>query len=177
VDEGLHHLQRKTERVKPAELVAFLQEFYRDKQALRNRHEAGAQCVATYEYNNAIQYVLAREDMHLAWLRAAIEALGGTVPSSGEASPPLPGGTGEARERAVLEDHVRQMQMFVERWRPRLGELTHARHRRLLDLILGETLEHRRLFEQALAGRTDLLGRRASVPEATGRVLPTRWVE
>ena len=39
--------------------------------------------------------------------------------------------------------------------------MPNARHRSLLRVILGETLEHKRFFEQALAGRTDLLGRRA----------------
>ena len=31
----------------------------------------------------------------------------------------------------------------------------------MLNVILGETLEHKRFFDLALAGRTDLLGRRA----------------
>ena len=44
--------------------------------------------------------------------------------------------------------------------------------------ILGETLEQKRFFEQALAGMTDLLGRRgAEVGERVGEVLPTRWIE
>jgi hypothetical protein len=48
----------------------------------------------------------------------------------------------------------------------------------MLRVILGEVLEQKRFFEQALAGRTDLLGRRGAVLEpAKGDVLPTRWVE
>lgn len=163
--------------MKPSVLVAFLQEFYADKRALRDRHEAGARLVGTYERNNVYQYVIAREDMHLAWLQAAIEELGGTVPEAA-AMPPLPAGArDDAHERAVLEADVRMMQAFVDRWRPRLAELTHARHRRLLELMLGETLEHRRLFEQALAGHPDVLGRRENLAGVGGRVLPTRWVE
>jgi len=44
--------------------------------------------------------------------------------------------------------------------------------------ILGETLEAQRFFEQALAGRTDLLGRRTEgVGKLEGHVLSTRWIE
>jgi len=39
-------------------------------------------------------------------------------------------------------------------------------------------LERKRFFEQAAAGRLDLLGRRGEhVGPATGEVLPARWVE
>ena len=55
--------------------------------------------------------------------------------------------------------------------------MPNARHRSLLRVILGETLEHKRFFEQALAGRTDLLGRRADGAGTGGGVLPIRWVE
>ena len=41
----------------------------------------------------------------------------------------------------------------------------------MLHVILGETLEHKRFFEQALAGRTDLLGRRADGAGTGGGVL------
>ena len=48
----------------------------------------------------------------------------------------------------------------------------------MLDVILGETLEQKRSFDQALAGQTDLLGRRSEqVGPRVGEVLPTRWVE
>jgi hypothetical protein len=65
----------------------------------------------------------------------------------------------------------------VEKWRPRIEKLPNARHRSMLGVILGETLEHQRMFEQALAGRTDVLGRRADGAGTEGEVLPTRWVE
>ena len=56
--------------------------------------------------------------------------------------------------------------------------MDHARHRAMLNVILGETREQQRFFEQALAGRTDLLGRRSSVAgPAHGEVLPARWIE
>jgi hypothetical protein len=56
--------------------------------------------------------------------------------------------------------------------------MTDARHRGMLRIILGETLEQKRFFEQALAGRTDLLGRRGgSLAPSHGAVLPSRWIE
>jgi hypothetical protein len=66
---------------------------------------------------------------------------------------------------------------FVDNWRPRVAALSHARHRTMLNVILGETLEHKRFFEQAVAGRADLLGRRAEGAGTGGGVLPTRWIE
>ena len=53
--------------------------------------------------------------------------------------------------------------------------MTHARHRTMLDVVLGESLEHQRLFEQAAAGFEDVLGRRTGGAERVGAVLPTRW--
>ena len=48
----------------------------------------------------------------------------------------------------------------------------------MLRVILGEVLEQKRFFEQALAGRTDLLGRRADVlGPSHGDVLSSRWIE
>ena len=51
------------------------------------------------------------------------------------------------------------------------------RPRNMLKVILGESLEHMRLFEQAAAGFEDLLGRRTGGVERVGGVLPTRWME
>ena len=55
--------------------------------------------------------------------------------------------------------------------------MTHARHRTMLDVVLGESLEHMRLFEQGAAGDEDLLGRRTSLADRVGAVLPNRWME
>ena len=60
----------------------------------------------------------------------------------------------------MIDEDARGAQAFVDRWRPRVEAMTNARHRGMLRVILGETLEQKRFFEQALAGRTDLLGRR-----------------
>ena len=56
--------------------------------------------------------------------------------------------------------------------------MRNARHAKMLRLILGEVLEAKRFFDQALAGRTDLLGRRgASLGPSHGEVLSSRWIE
>jgi hypothetical protein len=47
----------------------------------------------------------------------------------------------------------------------------------MLNVILGESLEHQRFFEQAAAGFEDLLGRRTGGVPRVGAVLPTRWLE
>ena len=65
---------------------------------------------------------------------------------------------------------------FVDRWIPRVDAMENARHAKMLRVILGETLEQKRFFAQALAGRKDLLGRRADGAGTEGDVLPTRWV-
>ena len=157
------------------DLLALLQEFHRDKLAMTLRHEAGARLVGQYDVNNTYQYIINREDVQLSWLTAAIADLGGRA-SDGVDAPTIEGGKDGAR--TVIAADAREAQAFVDRWRPRVEAMTNARHRGMLRVILGETLEQQRFFEQALAGRTDLLGKRAEqIGPAIGEVLPTRWVE
>ena len=82
-----------------------------------------------------------------------------------------------AAEQAVIADDSRLMQAFIERWTPRVQSMANARHRRMLQVILGETAEHKRFFDQMLEGRDDLLGRRHANVGTGGGVLATRWVE
>jgi hypothetical protein len=159
------------------DLVPLLQDFYRDKLTMMLRHAAAARVIAQYDANNAYQYVINREETQLTWVAKAIEELGGTVTDNTNGGRSI-SGKGDGASRAALEEDVRDAQSFVDRWRPRIDAMTHARHAKMLGVILGEALEAKRFFEQALAGRTDLLGRRADVLEpASGEVLPTRWIE
>jgi hypothetical protein len=121
------------------------------------------------------QYVVAREDVQLGWLRRAIGELGGTEPDV--TAPDLPAGRSDSLLTLILEDDARRAQALVDRWRERVEGITDARIRGMLRVILGETLEHKRFFDQALAGRTDLLGRRAEGAGTGGGVLATRWLE
>ena len=162
--------------MKATELLDLLTDFYRDKLALRQRHVAAARFVSDYNFNNTYQYVIAREELQLNWLRDAVTDMGGVPPDVAE--PALnPDGKGLVAQAAVISGDRDGAQAFLDKWRPRVDAMTHARHRMMLNVILGETLEHKRFYEQALSGRADLLGRRADGAGTGGGVLPTRWVE
>ncbi|MBA2303348.1 MAG: hypothetical protein H0W08_12010 [Acidobacteria bacterium] len=157
------------------ELLEFLTAFFRDKLTLRDRHVAAARFVTDYNVNNTYQYVINRDDMHVRWLQDAIADTGGTAEDQ-----PLPEsdpGKGKDAQRNVITADRDAAAKFVERWRARVDGLPNARHRSLLRVILGETLEQHRFFEQALAGREDLLGRRADGAGTGDGVMNTRWVE
>ena len=162
--------------MKASETLELLREFYRDKLALRHRHVAAARHVKDYEINNAYQYVIAREDMQIGWLHDAITNLGGR-PDEVPQPDVKPQGKGLAAQNAILSADRDMARAAVEKWRPRIEALPNARNLGMLRVILGETLEHLRMFEQALAGRTDVLGRRADGAGTDGEVLTTRWVE
>jgi hypothetical protein len=162
--------------VNPTDRLALLQEFFREKSALFHRHQAGAQRVSAYDGNNTYQYVLAREDDHLEWLRRAILEAGGVADESAT-DVTFPAGASADAARAVPEADARMAEEFLARWRPRVAAMTHARDRKMLELVLGEVAEHQRFFAQAAAGSADLLGRRPDGTGTGGGVLPGRWVE
>jgi len=176
VDAGLQGLQGKAERVRPVELLGLLEEFHREKARLCRRHEAVARVAAQYDLNNTYQYVLGREDQHLGWLRDAILAAGGQEPAVPPLEPVAPP-SGPEGQRALASQDAEALEVFVSGWRGRLAVVKNARHRLMLDLTLGETLEQARLFRQAAAGQLDMLGRRTGGERTPGVVLPSRWVE
>jgi hypothetical protein len=143
---------------------------------LRLRHEAAARLVTEYEFNNTYQYIVNREDAQLSWLESAIEDLGGRPADSAAVPEPTAPDSRLTDTRAILKEDIQLAQQFADDWRDRVEAMTHARHRGMLRVVLGETLEHKRFFEQALAGRTDLLGRHVDGAGTVGKVLPTRWV-
>ena len=157
-----------------AETLTLLAEFYADKLASVLQHQANARFVSQYDANNTYQYVINREEVQLAWLATAIADGGGTVPETA----PTPSAPKGKEAHALFDEDVRAAQAFLDRWRPRVEAMDHARHRAMLRVVLGETREQQRFFEQAFAGRTDLLGRRGSAAgPAQGDVLPARWIE
>jgi hypothetical protein len=159
------------------DLLPLLEEFQREKLAMVLRHQAAARLVGQYDVNNTYQYIITREDAQLSWLAIAIQELGGTIADDRE---PVRSARGKAAEAArhVIEEDDRDAAAFVDRWKPRVEAMPNARHRGMLRVILGETLEHKRFFEQALAGRTDLLGRRGDqLGPSHGTVLASRWIE
>ena len=114
--------------------------------------------------------------MQLGWLHDAVSGLGGSVDAVAEPSLSAHG-KAEAAQAAIVREDSSGMQTFHDRWRDRVEKVTNARHRNVLRVILGETLEQKRFFDQMVAGRLDLLGRAADGARTAGEVIPTRWVE
>jgi hypothetical protein len=162
--------------VKSTEMLELLREFFADKLAERARHVANARVVADYDFNNTYQYVIAREDTHLRWLADAVVDLGGPLDEGVAREAESSGKGGAAVQRAAIESDRDGAQRFIDKWRPRIDGLPNARHRTMLNVVLGETMEHKRFFDLALAGRTDLLGRRADGAGTGGGVMGARWV-
>jgi hypothetical protein len=167
--------------VKQTELEQFLSEFAADRVSLLQRHEAGARAVSHYDFNNAYQYVISREETHIAWLESALGELKAAFPKASRTIPVpeiLKVKKGEPGAfRGILEDDARELASFVDRWRDRVAGMPNARHRLMLDVILGESREHQRVFEQAASGMEDLLGKRTGGVARQGAVLPDRWME
>ena len=164
------------------ELQQLLTDLAAERVALIERHEAGARVVSHYDFNNTYQYVIAREETHLGWLGAALGELGAALPKASAAMPvPAVGKMTKKVEpaafKAILDDDARTLGAFVQKWRPKLEAITHARHRTMLNVVMGESLEHQRLFAQAAAGFEDLLGKRTTGSARVGGVLPARWME
>ncbi|MEX2270947.1 MAG: hypothetical protein WD690_05725 [Vicinamibacterales bacterium] len=156
------------------ELLEILRDVHREKLAMRQRHVAVARHVTHYDFNNTYQYIINREDVHLQWLEAAIAELAGTPHD--EREPDLGAPNKKAAFQPFIEQDAREAAAFVDRWRQRVDALDHARHRGMMTVILGETLEQKRFFDQMLAGREDLLGRRADGAGTGGGVGPSRWL-
>jgi hypothetical protein len=169
-------VQGKAERV--TDLLPLLGEFHRDKLSELLRHQAGARLVGQYDVNNTYQYIINREETQLAWIAAALVDLGASVTDDLVEPERRAPGKGPAASNGIFEEDSAAAQAFVDRWRPRVENMTNARQRGMLRVVLGETLEQKRFFDQARAGRTDLLGRRGEhVGSRVGHVLPTRWTE
>jgi hypothetical protein len=159
------------------DLLRLLQDFHREKLAMLLQHQAGARLIGQYDANNTYQYIINREETQLTWVATAIGELGAVVTDAGELAPAATGKAAVAAH-AVMTADAEAAQRFVDRWRPRIDGMRNARHAKMLRVILGETLEQKRFFEQALAGRHDLLGRRGGqLGPSHGEVLSSRWIE
>jgi len=159
--------------VTPSELLVLLRDFHRDTLQLMLARQANARSVEAYDANNAYQQVLGRQDMHIRWVADAIAALGGSVENSPSGEVPNPVAQ-KGRGQQLLESDVNAQRDFLGRWTPRVAAVTNARHRKMLELIIGEMREHLRVFQQAVDGRTDVLGRHADGKVLSGAVMPAR---
>lgn len=158
------------------ELAHLVREFYLERTALLMRHEDVATRVTDYDINNAYQYIIAREQTHLSWLQHALLDLGAESPADPSRLSVSPG-KGDAAWQALAGEDARTNARFVEKWRAKVDDVSNARHKGMLKVILGEMLEHKRLFDQASAGRRDLIGSSLAINDHPGVVLATRWVE
>jgi hypothetical protein len=168
--------------VQKDDLRTLLSEFAGERLALLQRHEASARVVSHYDFNNTYQYVIAREETHLSWLQNALAEYDVAIPATSSPLPvpeaPKPGKAVEAAAfRGLLDEDARGLSAFVDRWRARVDAMSHARHRTMLNVVLGESREHQRLFEQAASGFEDVLGKRTFDALRVGAVLPSRWQE
>ncbi len=156
----------------PAELLDFLREFYSETLDLFRARLANARSVTAYDANNGYQQVIGRQEVHLQWLADAIADLAGTAPDSPDEDVPAR----PAREsvESIIEADIRRQKECIDRWSARVPSVTHARNRKMVELILGEMKEHLRVLEQAREGRSDLLGRHSDGKVLRGEVLPTR---
>ena len=157
----------------PGDLLELLQQFYRETAELATARQLAARGVTDYNINNAYQQVLGRQDVHLRWLADAVEALGGAPAPALEL---VNGDSKESRQdlKALVDSDQRAQQGFIDRWTPRVATVTNARHRKMLELILGEMSEHLRVFRHAQEGRDDLLGRHSDGKVLRGEVMAAR---
>ena len=171
----MHHLQGKAEGVSTTpQLADLIRDFLLERTSLLMRHEDVAQQVPDYDINNAYQYIVAREETHLSWLQHALLDLGAPLPADPSRQTVAVVGKGEAW-KSLAADDARANAQFVEKWRPKVEAVSHARHKGMLKVVLGEMLEHKRLFDQAAAGNRDLIGKSLAINDHTGVVMGARW--
>jgi hypothetical protein len=173
----VHHLQGKAEGVTPPELQTLLREFYLERLALLMRHESSARFVSDYDVNNAYQNVINREGDQVSWLQHALLDMGLEIPADPAPPDVRPTRKGDDAVRELATDDARASQQFVDKWRARVDGVTNARHQGMLGVILGEMLEHQRLFAQAAEGRTDIIGTALAINVRRGKVIDRRWIE
>jgi hypothetical protein len=171
MDARLHHLQGKAEFVSPSELLVLLNDFHRDTLELFKARQTSAQSITGYDANNGYQQILGRQEVHLRWLADAIAELGATAADSPDS---VSGKASGERARSIVERDAASQKAFIDRWTPALGAVTNARHRKMLELILGEMKEHQRVLELAAESRADLLGRHSDGKVLRGTVMAAR---
>ncbi len=155
------------------QLADLIRDFLLERASLLMRHEDVAQQVPDYDINNAYQYILAREETHLSWLQHALLDQGARLPAD-PSRQTVAVGKGDAW-KGLAADDARANAQFVDKWRPKVEAVTHARHKGMLMVVLDEMLEHKRLFDQAAAGNRNLIGTSLAINDHSGVVMGARW--
>ena len=159
-----------------ADLQHLVRDFYLARLGLLLRHEEAARHVSEYDANNAYQYIINREETHVSWLQHALLDLDVAIPGDPARPGVQPGSSADGWKALAAED-ARANQQFVDAWKPKVETVTHARHKGMLKVVLGEMLEHKRIFDHAATGREDLIGTHLSINQRRGVVANTRWME
>jgi hypothetical protein len=154
-------------------LAELIRDAYLERVSLLMRHEDVAQTITDYDINNAYQYIIAREETHLSWLQHALLDLGAPLVKDPARGNKLTA-RGDAWKSFAAED-ARANEQFVTKWRPKIEAVSNARHKGMLNVMLGEMLEHKRLFDQAAAGNRELIGKSLAINDHTGDVMANRW--
>lgn len=155
------------------QLADLIRDFLLERTSLLMRHEDVAQQVPDYDINNAYQYIIAREETHLSWLQHALLDQGARLPAD-PSRQTVAVGKGDAW-KSLAADDARANAQFVDKWRPKVEAVTHARHKGMLMVVLDEMLEHKRLFDQAAAGNRNLIGTSLAINDHSGVVMGARW--
>ena len=100
--------------MKPTDLAALLQECYRERLAMFDRHKAVATHVTDYDFNNAYQYIVNREETHLQWLAGAIEELGRLAARRRPHGRDCQGALERRPDRTLAAEDARAGQAFVD---------------------------------------------------------------
>jgi hypothetical protein len=161
----------------PTELQTLIRDFYLERLGLLMQHESAARFISDYDVNNAYQYVIAREETQISWLQHALLDLVGQIPADPGRPDVKPSRKGKDAVLELSAADASDNKRFVDKWRDRVEQVTHARHKGMLRVVLGEMLEHARIFEQSAAGRTDIIGKSLPIHTRRGQVLGTRWIE
>ena len=106
----------------------------------------------------------------MSWLQHALLDLGAPHARRIRPAPGRGAAARATRGRRWRPRTRRANEQFVDTWAPKVETVTHARHKGMLKVVLGEMLEHKRLFDQAAAGRNDLIGTSLAINERTGVV-------
>ena len=164
-----------------SDLLNTLRELHRDKLTLRERHVAVARHVDHYDFNNTYQYAINREDVHLSWLETAIAEMGGTPDQVPPVDLPSPGPKARRGKpgsfTSLVQEDANSAAALVAKWRPRVATIGNVRHAKMVEVILGETLEHQRFFTQIAQGNEQVLGTRMPGAGTGHGVMGVRWLE
>ncbi len=169
--------KEKQKAVSDPTLAELIRDFYLERVSLLMRHEdvGAARHRLRHQQRLPVHHRPRGDAPVVAAARAARPAArrsSTTRPRTALAAP----GKGDAW-KSLAADDARANAQFVEKWRPKVEIVTNARHKGMLKVILGEMLEHKRLFDQAARRQhePDRHVARRSTTTAASSCRPAGW--